>query len=116
MLPNRIRLSQKATDKLRYLKMKTGITPNIMARIAIMLAIKEGSNLKNAGVSDLEGQELNKSTLFGENSGVYDVMISQYIHDYKIDLAMPLAVASLVEVGVFKLGHIKNLSDLCEVG
>ena len=55
MLPNRIKLSKKATDKLRYLKSKTGLTPNILSRIAIMLAIKEGGNLSNAGVGDING-------------------------------------------------------------
>lgn len=116
MLPDRIYLSKKATERLRYLKMKTGVTPNIMARIAIMLAINEGSNLRNSGISDFEGQELNKSTLFGENSFSYDVFISQYVHDFKIELPLAQVVATLVEVGVFKLGHIKTLSDLCELG
>ena len=45
MLPNRIKLSKNATDKLRYLKSKTGLTPNILSRIAIMLTIREGSDL-----------------------------------------------------------------------
>ena len=57
MLPNRIKLSTKSTDKFRYLKSKTGLTPNILARIAMMLALKEGSNLSNAGVADNDGQD-----------------------------------------------------------
>jgi len=116
MLPDRIRLSQKATDKLRYLKTQTGVTPNIMARIAIMLAINEGSNLENSGVSDFNGQELNRSTLFGEYAGIYDVIIRQYIHDHAIDVTPAQAVASLVEIGIYKLSHVKNLVDLCEAG
>ena len=38
-IPNRIRLSKNVTDKLRLLKMHTGITPNIIARSAIALAV-----------------------------------------------------------------------------
>jgi DNA sulfur modification protein DndE len=68
MIPNRIKLSKKATDKLRFLKTKTGLTPNILSRIAVMLAIREGGNLSNAGVGNMEGgQELNDTTLFGEH-------------------------------------------------
>lgn len=113
MLPNRVRLSSKASQKLQYIKQQTGITPNILSRVAIMLAIKEENSLKNAGVADFEGQALEKSVLFGEHTDVYDVLINQYIHDNKIDLEPQKAIASLVEIGVHKMGHIKNLSDLC---
>lgn len=112
MLPNRIRFSLKATDKLRYMKSKTGLTPNILARIAIMMALKESGNLSNAGVVDNDGQELNKSVLFGEYAGVYDVMIHQYLHDNKIKLPIQQAIAALVEVGVHKMGHIKKVEDI----
>ena len=79
MLPERIKLSQRTTDKLRYLKSQIGVAPNILARFSIMLAIKEGGNLKNTGTLDTEGLELNKSTLFertclrlrGTNKAVY---------------------------------------------
>jgi len=112
MLPNRIRLSQKATSKLQYIKNNTGLTPNILSRIAIMLAIKEGGGLANAGVSDYEGQELDKSILFGEYTDVYDVMINQYIFDNNLDLPIKQIVTALVEIGVHKMGHIKQLSDV----
>ncbi len=112
MLPNRVRFSQKATDKLRMMKGRTGLTPNILARIAIMLALKESGDLSNAGVADNEGQELNKSVLFGEHADVYDVMIHQYFHDNKIDLPPQQAIASLVEIGIHKMGHIKKVEDI----
>jgi len=115
MLPNRIRLSINATNKMQYLKSQTGITPNILSRFAIMLAIKENSNLKNSGVEDLDGQVIEKSTLFGDHTDVYDVLINQYIHDNDISLDMHKIIASLIEVGVHKMGHIKNLVDVCNL-
>ena len=116
MLPNRVRLSTTATHKMQYMKGQTGITPNILARVAIMLAINEGSNLKNAGVSDFDGQVLEKSVLFGEHADVYDVLINQYIIENKIDIDTQKTIASLVEIGVHKMGHIKNLADICNLG
>jgi DNA sulfur modification protein DndE len=114
MLPNRIKISKKATDKLRFLKMKTGLTPNILSRIAIMLAIKEGSDLSNAGVSNLEGgQELNDTTLFGEYIYVYDILINQYIYDKKLDLNVGETIVAMIEIGVHKMGHVKQLEQLC---
>lgn len=115
MLPNRVKFSKTATDKLRYIKSNTGLTPNILARMAIMLALKDDSSLRNAGVADSDGQELNKSVLFGDHAHVYEVMINQFIHDNNIDQPIQKVIASLVEVGVHKMGHVKNLSDLCKL-
>jgi len=112
MLPNRIKLSQKATDKLRYIKTKTGVTPNILARIAIMLAIKDDSGLDTSGIADFDGQELNKTVLFGDHAQVYDVMINQYCYAHSIDIPIQQLIASLIEIGVFKMGHVKDLKAL----
>jgi DNA sulfur modification protein DndE len=116
MIPNRIRLSKKATDRLRYLKSQTGLTPNILARVAIMLAIKEESDLSNAGVGDTDsGQELNDTTLFGEYIYVYDVLINQYIYDKKLNLSVGETIIAMVEIGIHKMGHIKQLEQLCDL-
>ncbi len=56
-----------------------------------------------------------KSVLFGGHAHVYEVMINQFIHDNNIDQPMQQIIASLVEVGVHKMGHVKNLSDLCDL-
>lgn len=116
MLPNRIKLSKRATDKLRYLKTKTGLTPNILSRIAIMLTIREGSDLSNSGVGDMEGgQELNDTTLFGEHIYFYDILINQYIHDKKINLSVGETIVAMIEIGVYKMGHIKQVEELCNL-
>ncbi len=93
--------------------MRTGLTPNILARIAIMLALKESCDLLNAGVADTEGQELNKSVLFGEHADVYDVMIHQYLNENNISLPNQQAISALVEIGIHKMGHIKKVEDVC---
>lgn len=116
MIPNRIKLSKKATDKLRYLKSQTGLTPNILSRLALMLAIKEGSDLSNACVGEIEGgQELNDTTLFGEYIFIYDVLINQYIHDKNLKLSTGETIVAMIEIGVHKMGHIKNLEQLCDL-
>tara|TARA_R110002094_G_scaffold42357_8_gene54663 strand:- start:6480 stop:6824 length:345 start_codon:yes stop_codon:yes gene_type:complete len=112
MLPNRIALSSKATDKLRYIKQNTGVTPNILSRIAIMLAIRDSANLLNAGVNDCDGQILSRDVLFGDASAAYEVMINQYIHDSGTTLPIQDVICALIEIGVFKMGHIKKLQDL----
>lgn len=115
MLPNRVRLSSNATNKMQYIKSKTGITPNVLSRMAIMLAINEGGSLKNSGVENSDGQVLDKSVLFGEHEAVYDVLINQYISDYNVELDISKTIVSLVETGVYKMGHVKSLVDLCKL-
>jgi len=112
MLPNRLKISKKASDKLRMLKGHTGLTPNILSRLAIMRAINEGGDLSNAGVEDYDGQEFNQSVLFGDHADVYDVLITQYIHDKNIKLEAGKAIAAMIEVGVHKMGHVRKGQDL----
>lgn len=115
MLPNQITLSQQATNKLQHIKSNTGITPNILSRIAIMLAIKDKGCIANTGVNDHNGQVLSKSVLFGEYTEVYDVIINQYFYENNIDMPLKDTIAALVEAGVHKMGHIKQLTDICKL-
>ena len=66
---NKIKISQDATQKLRLLKGRTGLTPNILCRIGFCLSLNE------PGVPDLkkladDGMEFNRYTLTGQ----YDVL------------------------------------------
>lgn len=115
MLPRSITLSKVATDKLRSMKGSTGLTPNILARIAIMLAIKDGGSLANASVGDADGQILSKDVLFGEHTDVYEVLLNQYVHDTNNDCSLAEIIPSLIEAGVHKMGHIKNINDLADL-
>lgn len=112
MLPNRVSLSTNATGKLRYMKQNTGLTPNILSRIAIMKAIEAGGSLRNAGVQDSEGQVLSRDVLFGDYAEVYDVMLAQYVHENEIDIPMQDVISALIEIGVHKMGHVKKIQDL----
>tara|TARA_B100001123_G_scaffold425914_1_gene539399 strand:- start:162 stop:515 length:354 start_codon:yes stop_codon:yes gene_type:complete len=114
-LPNRIRLSRRSTNRLQHIKNKTGVTPNITSRIAMLLAIRSNDDINNAGVDSADGQELNKDILFGENIEVYEVLIKQYMNNNKIDMSVAKVIASLVELGAHKMGHIKTLEQLCEL-
>jgi len=114
MLPNRIKLSQKATDKLRSMKAGTGLTANILSRIAIMLAIKDNNGLANVGIDEFDGQELNQSVLFGEHILTYDVMIHQFIHEHQLNIPVAHVIALLIEIGIHKMGHVKKIESLCD--
>ncbi|WP_434592496.1 DndE family protein [Pseudomonas sp. R4-83] len=110
--PNRLKVSVGATDKLKYLKSKTGVTPNILCRFAISLALRDSVNVDDSSKLELSGQEFNSSTLFGENADVYFCLVSQYISDNGLESDIGKIIGSLVEVGLHKMGHVKSIKEL----
>ena len=94
--------------------MSTGLTSNILARVAIMLALRDGSNITNI-TPDTDGQELSKSVLFGDHEHVYEAMIKQFIYKTRDTRSISQVISSLIEIGVHKMGHVKDLNALCEL-
>ena len=62
---HRIKISEDATNKLRSLKSKTGLTPNPLARIALCYSL-ENESVTSLIPTDENGQEFNRFTLTGE--------------------------------------------------
>ena len=62
---NRIKISKDATIRLRTLKGRTGLTPNILARIALCYSLNY-QKISNFIKIDEDGQEFNRYTLTGE--------------------------------------------------
>ena len=107
MLPNRIRISKKATDTLAMVKGRTGLTPNILCRLAIAQALEAGS-LKKRVDSKMDGQEFNTNTLLGEHADTYAMLIRQQVRDAELGKV----VAQLVDDGMGLFSGVNNLSDL----
>lgn len=111
-LPTRFRISASSSEKLKFLKSKTGLTPNILCRFAISLAMRDSSGIGNASTVELNGQDFNGPTLFGEHIDIYDVLIRQYMLEHKVKLDAQRCVAALVEIGLHKMGHIRSVREL----
>ena len=62
---SKLRISADATSKLRSLRQRTGLTPNLLCRLAIMISLEEGP-LGSTPAPDEEGSEFNAYTLTGE--------------------------------------------------
>ena len=112
MLPARVHLSKKSWDRLQYLQTQTRLTPNITARIAINLALRD---TRMASVNTAQPEQthtINKDVLFGEFEHVYAAMIRQFYYEQKIDTDVQNVIRSLVDAGLHKLGHLRRFSDL----
>ena len=62
---NRIRISEDSRNKLSILKGRTGLLPNVLSRIGLMISLAEASEPElEADATD--GSEFNRFTLMGE--------------------------------------------------
>ena len=98
--------------KFQTIKNKTGATPNILARIALMKAIESGSDFKNSKMEDTDGQDLNRDVLFGEYASSYDILLRQYIDENDANEKAADIVSALIEIGAHKMGHIRSIQEL----
>ena len=62
---SKLKISSDATSKLRSIRQRTGITPNLLCRMAIMISLEAGP-LGGAAIPDEDGSEFNAYTLTGE--------------------------------------------------
>ena len=73
----RLRTSKKTSDILKSLQSSTNLTPNILARLAVSLSMKQTSQ-PEIEVKDTTGLEFNRNTLTGEYDYVYKALITQH--------------------------------------
>ncbi|MYC76379.1 DNA sulfur modification protein DndE [Candidatus Poribacteria bacterium] len=62
---NRIQISEDSRNKLSILKGRTGLLPNVLSRIGLMLSLTE-ANEPVLDVDTTDGSEFNRFTLMGE--------------------------------------------------
>lgn len=112
MFPTRIQLNKKTWDRLQYIQTQTRVTPNITARIAIGLALRD---IRTASINSAEPEQthvINRDVLFGEHQQVYEAMIKQFCYEQDIDADIHQIIRSLIDNGLHKLGHLRKFSDL----
>lgn len=90
---SKLRISADATSKLRSLRQRTGLTPNLLCRIALTTSLEEGP-LGTAPVPDEEGSEFNAYTLTGEYGALFAALL-RWVEEGPQPVA-PLADAELL--------------------
>lgn len=115
MIPHRVRISERSTARLKYLKSKTGLTPNILSRFAFVLSARDLRKVSQVS-SKLAGQEFNAPTLFGEHQRAYELLLAKYVDETGDDRDTNLVIASHIENGLHKMGHIRSLGDVVALG
>ncbi len=112
---NRIHISEDSRNKLRILKGRTGLLPNVLSRIGLMLSLAE-ENEPELDADTSDGSEFNRYTLMGE----WDPLIVALLEERGIPNGMCENNDTLVKYfrahlnrGVRLLyGRVKGLRDL----
>ena len=115
---NRIHISEDSRNKLRTLKGRTGLLPNVLSRIGLMLSLAE-PNEPELDVDASDGSEFNRFTLMGE----WDPLIVALLEERGIDNGMCEDNDTLVRYfrahlnrGVRLLyGRIKKIGELADL-
>lgn len=113
---SKIKLSAKSQNLLGRLKARTGLTPNLLARFALCLSIKE----KSAPIPtqyDKDGNDIEPAILFGEYESLYlGLMKNKLKKDRLPDSELNEMTRSHINRGVIALSpRIQNLEDFYEL-
>ena len=109
MLPNKMRISEHATNSLRRLQSNTGLTVNIGARLAFFTSIERGYRFNpKKDVVEHTGRELDKHTWLGSHSALPELLLKQYYPEFSMSQFHDAWVAH-VEDGSNHVVRIANL-------
>ena len=114
---SRIRMSSRSQRIFGDLRIKTGLTPNLLARFAICMSLKEKS-IPNPDEYNEEGSELAPNVLFGEYEEVYLALLLNRLKQDGLDSEVYLnkMMRTHLNRGAIALGpRIKDLSDFYEL-
>jgi DNA sulfur modification protein DndE len=75
----KIRLTKDASNRLRFLAGRTGLTPNLLCRMGFCLSLEE-PKVPNPNEFEEEEREFNRYTLLGEYDALYIALLRQRLH------------------------------------
>lgn len=111
-LPQSVTLSETVTNKFRTIKSHTGIPNNVLARIALSLALESGEDPQQANRGDGKGQTLDRDLLFGDLTEIYEALLRQFVENQD---NLGSTISTLIECGAHKMGHVRSLRDLTQL-
>jgi DNA sulfur modification protein DndE len=114
---NKIKLTKESSDRLKQLKIRTGLTPNILTRIGFCLSLADPT-IPNPEDYPEEDREFNRYTLLGDWDPIYIALLRQRIKEDNLgDSANEIDVLRAhLNRGVIALGRqVKSLTDLVKL-
>ena len=109
----KLRLSKDASNRLRFLAGRTGLTPNLLCRIGFCLSLAEPSS-PNPDEYPEEEREFNRYTLLGEYDDLFVALLKERCRGDGVDLTrVPDYFRAHVNRGVILLqACVRSLGDI----
>lgn len=112
---NRIRVSEEVDQRLRSLKAKTGLTPNLLCRVGLCLSLREPTIPNPDDYKESSAREFNRYTLTGQWDGLFIALLKERCHQDGLPLPDCLEDQFLAHLnrGVLLLfQRVKHLGDI----
>lgn len=112
----KLRLTKEASNRLRFVAGKTGVTPNLLCRIGFCLSLAEPS-VPNPNDYPEEDREFNRYTLLGEYDPLFVALLRERCHADGIEIEkLPEYFRAHVNRGITLLQQrVKSPTDLLEL-
>ena len=75
----RVPFCQSVDSKMRTLKGRTGITPNILARMGFALSLEDPGIPQDPFEAEEAGRDINRGTLLGENDAAFVALLRTWV-------------------------------------
>jgi len=110
----RVRFSKDADIGLRTLKARTGITPNLLCRVALCLSLEEPGVPDPGQYPEDSDREINKPTLLGDYETLFTALAVQRTAQDGLDpTQLDAQLRAHIHRGITTLtGRVRGLSDL----
>ncbi len=112
---NRIRVSEEVDQRLRSLKAKTGLTPNLLCRIGFCLSLREPTIPKIEDYPEGTAREFNRYTLTGQWDSLFIGLLKERCYQDNLPIPESLEDQFLAHLnrGVLLLfQRVKHLGDI----
>src|SRR5438105_115338 len=109
----RIRFSREADSWLKVLKSRTGITPNVLCRLALSLSLAEPGTPSNDKFPEDSEREINRYTLLGEYELAVTALLRQRVVGNDKGASLDDHFRAHMHRGILLLAtRLKTLGDL----
>jgi DNA sulfur modification protein DndE len=115
---NRIYVGEQIDQRLRTLKARTGLAPNLLCRIGFCLSIEEPGTPDPALYSGGAMREFNRYTLTGAWDPLFFALLRERLSHDRVDVQENVEEQFVAHIsrGVHLLSQrVKNLDDLAEL-
>lgn len=115
---NRIHIGKENDQRLRNLKARTGLTPNLLCRLGFCLSLAEPGIPDAQLFADGNAREFNRYTLTGQWDSLFFALLRERLNQDGLDLEADLEAQFKAHLnrGVMLLSQrLKNVVDLASI-